>query len=76
MASEKARNGGKREELLSAIRTKMNTGTGARLKPAEAVMILEWAVECDDDRCTAELLRIFGVMGGVQLLREAFGILP
>ena len=39
-------------------------------------MILEWAIECDDERCKAELLRIFGIMGGLQLLREAFGILP
>ena len=70
MSSGLARNGGKRHALLSAIRHKMDTEEGAQLRPAEAIMVLEWAIECDDPGCTAELLNIFDVMGGLRLVKD------
>lgn len=72
MASGLARNGGKKHELLSAIRQKMDADQGAQLRPAEAVMVLEWAIDCDDHACKAELLNIFDAMGGLRLMKEAF----
>lgn len=71
MSGELARNGGKRQVLLSAIRQRMKAEKGARLRPAEAVMVLEWAIDCDDPAGAAELLKIFAGYGGMQLVREA-----
>lgn len=72
MASELARNGGKKQGLLSAIRQKMAEDDDAELCPAEAVTLLQWAIECDDNARKAELLNIFHRMGGLQLMRDAF----
>lgn len=73
MASALARGGGERQALLSAIRQKMDGDAGATLRPKEAVMVLEWAIECDDQDQKADLLHIFAAMGGVKLMRSAFG---
>ncbi|MFD1159487.1 hypothetical protein [Roseovarius aestuarii] len=72
MASELARNGGKRHALLSAIRQKMAEDRDAQLRPSEAVMVLEWAIECEDNFCKAELLNIFSAMGGLTLMKDVF----
>ncbi len=73
MASTLARGGGERQALLSAIRRKMESDANATLRPKEAVMVLEWAIDCDDSDQKADLLDIFSVMGGMELLRNAFG---
>ncbi len=72
MASELARDGGGKQQLLAAIRRKMEADAGAQLRPAEAVMVLEWAIECDDIANKAELLNIFDRMGGLRLMRDVF----
>ena len=72
MASELARNGGKKKGLLSAIRQKMAEDVDAELRPAEAVLLLQWAIECDDNACKAELLHIFDKMGGLRLIEDTF----
>ncbi len=66
-----ARNGGERHELLSAIRQKMASGGGARFRLGEALMVLEWAIECDESEDKKELLDIFDVMGGMALRKDA-----
>ena len=71
MSGKSARNGGKRQVLLSAIRQRADAEEGARLRPAEAVMVLEWAIDCKDNPCVAELLKIFDETGGMALVREA-----
>lgn len=73
MASTLARGGGERQALLSVIRQKMDSDANATLRPKEAVMVLEWAIDCDDSDQKADLLNIFAVMGGMELLRNAFG---
>ena len=71
MASALARNGGERRALLSAIRAKIKENKRTVLRPAEAVMMLEWAVEAEDPSCRAELLEIFSAAGGLVLVRRA-----
>ncbi|WP_223413007.1 hypothetical protein [Roseovarius aestuarii] len=44
----------------------------AQLRPSEAVMVLEWAIECEDNFCKAELLNIFSAMGGLTLMKDVF----
>ncbi len=73
MASALARGGGERQALLSAIRQKMDSDANATLRPKEAVMVLEWAIDCDDRDQKADLLSIFAEMGGMKLMRAAFG---
>ena len=72
MASELARNGGRKQQLLAAIRQKMEADSDAQLRPAEAVMVLEWAIDCEDIACKADLLNIFDRMGGLRLMRDVF----
>ena len=71
MASALARNGGERQELLSAIRSRMTEDKGAVLRPAEVVLILEWVMDCEDAECQAELLQVFRAMGGLDVVRRA-----
>ena len=66
-----ARNGGERQALFSAIRNKVTDRGGAVIRPAEVVLILEWAVEAEDAACQAELLKIFGAAGGLDIVRSA-----
>lgn len=71
MASAMARNGGQRQALVSAIRKKFEDDARAVLRPEEAVLILEWAVDSSEDACQKELLHLFGAMGGLELVRNA-----
>ena len=71
MASALARGGGERQMLLSAIRQQMENNEGAVLRPSEAVMVLEWAIDCDEASLKTELLSIFAAMGGLRLFRDA-----
>ncbi|WP_306116551.1 MULTISPECIES: hypothetical protein [unclassified Roseovarius] len=51
----------------------MDSDANATLRPKEAVMVLEWAIDCDDRDQKADLLSIFAEMGGMKLMRAAFG---
>lgn len=73
MASKKAPNGGEREMILSAIRKKLRENHGEQIRPHEAILILEWAIECKDRTRRDELLELFDTLGGVKLMRDAFG---
>ncbi|MEO3414017.1 hypothetical protein AAFO92_05085 [Roseovarius sp. CAU 1744] len=74
MASALARDGGERQALLSAIRQKLTDGRGAVLRPCEAVMVLEWAIDCDESELRSELLNIFAATGGLEIFRKAVGV--
>lgn len=62
-----------RDIVVSRIRQKLGHRAAAQLRPLEAVMILEWAAECDDAAQKCDLLSLFDQMGGAKMLREAFG---
>ncbi len=44
---------------------------GGGLRPQEAVMLLDWAIEAEDPKRKADLLDLFAQAGGMRLLREA-----
>ncbi len=74
MASELARNGGEEQVHLAAIQQKANGMEGAELRPVEALMIVEWMTECEDPARLADLVRLFKVLNGVEVLLTAITI--
>ena len=69
MTSGQAPCGGNSDQAVSAIRQRL-TREGARLSPAEAVLILEWALTCEDQTKRLELLDLFREAGGLDLLKS------
>ena len=68
MASDQKSNDGEEEQLLSAVLTKLKTGRRISLTPEEAELILVWAAKCDTLEKQEELMQIFNLVGGREML--------
>lgn len=71
MVSDQSPDGAERETLLFAIRHRLQSGGSARLKPSEAALLLEWALECRDPEQQADLLNLFRLLGGLGMVQAA-----
>ncbi len=58
---------------MSAARAKLDIRCTKALRPAEAVLMLEWAMACENEADRCALLDIFEQVGGVKLVQGAVG---
>jgi hypothetical protein len=75
MTGKQALYGGSRDMRLLVIRQRLRQGEGGHLRASEVAMLLDWAQTCTDGPKKADLLDLFEGIGGLKMMREAFGLM-